>query len=605
MSIKAVASAVGLGALVFLLPVSAQAQAAPGGYRGFAVNRFEPSERGSDWFASESLDYRGRLRPALGVSGDYAYRSFLIFKQGGDVNASVVRNSFYLHPGGSLVLADRFRVAFSLPIQAFAEGRTARFTRNGTTTTIFPPSEAALGDLRLGADARLFGRYGGPVTMALGLQFWAPTGNAREYAGDDEIRLKPRLMVAGDVEAFTYAAQVAFNYRVRDEVVGTGRIGSEMNVTLATGARLVDKSLVIGPELWASTALDDAFGKKSTPAEVALGAHYRVADRIHFGLGAGTGLTRSYGAPVSRVLFNVEWAPGVIEDRDKDGVRDEEDACPDVRGVHSADPARNGCPPPAPPPAPPAPPSDRDKDGVPDAADACPDKPGVKTNDPATNGCIDTDGDGIFDPKDACIDEKGVASADPASNGCPDEDEDGIADKFDACPTIKGVPNADKTRNGCPADFDRDHDGITNNVDACPDDPGKPDPDPLKNGCPAAFVSAGQIKILEQINFKTGSATLEKSAETTAVLQAVEKVLRDHPDIKKVRVEGHTDNTGSAKGNKKLSADRAAAVVKWLVAAGIARNRLTSAGIGADRPLDSNATDAGRKANRRVEFHIE
>jgi len=57
--------------------------------------------------------------------------------------------------------------------------------------------------------------------------------------------------------------------------------------------------------------------------------------------------------------------------------------------------------------------------------------------------------------------------------------------------------------------------------------------------------------------------------------------------------------------NKKLSEGRAASVVAWLTSHGIDAARLSSAGYGLERPLDSNATEAGRKNNRRVEFHIE
>ena len=56
--------------------------------------------------------------------------------------------------------------------------------------------------------------------------------------------------------------------------------------------------------------------------------------------------------------------------------------------------------------------------------------------------------------------------------------------------------------------------------------------------------------------------------------------------------------------NKKLSAARAASVVKWLVEHGIAPSRLTSEGFGLDRPIDTNDTEEGRRNNRRVEFHL-
>lgn len=83
---------------------------------------------------------------------------------------------------------------------------------------------------------------------------------------------------------------------------------------------------------------------------------------------------------------------------------------------------------------------DRDKDGVPDKNDACPDVPGFKN----MKGCPDTDGDGIEDPRDGCIDEPG-----PSDNkGCPylDSDNDGVYDKDDECPQTQGL----KANKGCP-----------------------------------------------------------------------------------------------------------------------------------------------------------
>jgi outer membrane protein OmpA-like peptidoglycan-associated protein len=57
--------------------------------------------------------------------------------------------------------------------------------------------------------------------------------------------------------------------------------------------------------------------------------------------------------------------------------------------------------------------------------------------------------------------------------------------------------------------------------------------------------------------------------------------------------------------NRKLSADRAASVVKWLTKNGIDKARLTSQGFGPDRPIADNTTEEGRRNNRRVEFHID
>jgi outer membrane protein OmpA-like peptidoglycan-associated protein len=183
----------------------------------------------------------------------------------------------------------------------------------------------------------------------------------------------------------------------------------------------------------------------------------------------------------------------------------------------------------------------------------------------------------------------------------PDRDHDGIPDAEDACPDVPGVRTDDPKTNGCPSD--RDKDGIPDTEDACPDVPGPRDPDPKKNGCPIARVEAGQVKILDQIKFKTGSAVI--LPESQSMIDAVTTVLKEHAEIKRVRVEGHTDTQGTAPMNLDLSKRRAASVVTALVAVGIDRGRLTSQGYGQEKPLDTNATAEGRANNRRVEFHIE
>ena len=82
------------------------------------------------------------------------------------------------------------------------------------------------------------------------------------------------------------------------------------------------------------------------------------------------------------------------------------------------------------------------------------------------------------------------------------------------------------------------------------------------------------------------------------------KVITDHPEVKYVEVAGYTDNVGNAGYNKTLSQKRAAAVSTWLQNHGVEKGRLGNIGHGKDDPIDTNATDAGRANNRRVEFHI-
>jgi OmpA-OmpF porin, OOP family len=591
-----------IGVLVFSSSVtsflSSERAAAAQVARGFVVNKFEPSERGSDWFTTESLDLRGTVRPAFGVVADYHSRPLVTFAPNGDVQQRIIASMWTLHAGAAVNLVDRVRLSMSMPLIANVDGRAE--TVAGTLYPA-PAAEQGIGDLRFGADFRLAGNYGDAVTVAAGVRGWAPTGNEDVYAGDGEWRAQQSALVAGEVGAFVYGVRFSYAYRGRRETfVGSPLGGSQFALSASAGLKLAGQKLIIGPEIFGSTVVSDLFGKATTPLEGMLGAHYALVPHVRVGAAAGTGFTEAYGAPAFRGLISVELFPDYKGDRDEDGIADDVDACPDKKGKPDNDPAKNGCP-----EAPPAP-TDRDGDGVLDKDDACADVPGVKTTDPKTNGCPpDADGDGVYDNEDACADVPGVRTTDPKTNGCPpDADGDGVLDKDDACPNEPGLKTADPKTNGCP-DQDRDKDNIPNNDDACPDEPGPPDPDPKRNGCPKAFVREGQIKILDQVKFKTGSAQLQPGKDSTDVLQAVLKVLSTHPEIKKVRVEGHTDSQGSAPVNKKLSGDRAATVVKWLTAHGVEKDRLSSQGFGPDRPIGDNKTEDGRRNNRRVEFHIE
>jgi outer membrane protein OmpA-like peptidoglycan-associated protein len=178
-----------------------------------------------------------------------------------------------------------------------------------------------------------------------------------------------------------------------------------------------------------------------------------------------------------------------------------------------------------------------------------------------------------------------------------------VIDDQDACPRELGIRTALPETNGCPPPKDSDSDGIFDSEDACPTQAGQSNVDKTKHGCPVATLIEDRIVILERVEFDTGKATLRP--ESDRVLGAVLAVFKDNPDVKHVRVEGHTDNQGNKQRNLMLSKQRAAAVVKWLVDHGVDASRLASEGYGQTKPLSSNDTDEGRQNNRRVEFHIE
>lgn len=240
------------------------------------------------------------------------------------------------------------------------------------------------------------------------------------------------------------------------------------------------------------------------------------------------------------------------------------------------------------PPPPPPPPSDRDGDGVIDDEDKCPDVKGLAS----LQGCPDRDGDGITDADDKCPDVPGLARY----QGCPipDTDKDGINDEVDKCPTVPGLARYQ----GCPIP-DTDGDGVNDEEDKCINEKG-----PASNfGCPV--ISEEIIKRMKvaakNVFFATGKYELLKKSHNK--LDDVVTILNENPSYK-VQIDGHTDSQGSDELNQTLSENRAAAVRSYLEGKGIAANRLSSAGYGETQPVSDNKTAKGRAENRRVEMTL-
>ncbi len=578
-----------LAVLLLAAPAGAQKVA-----DGFSASHLEPASAGSDWFSLDSLDLRGPARPAIGLTLDWAHRPLVLYGTDGK-KTPIVEDQAFVHVGGALVLGNRLRLGAMFPVAVVGTGKSG--TLDGVAYKA--PSGGGVGDVRLAGDIRLAGVYGSPFTLAFGTLLYIPTGSRSDYTGDEQARIVPRLSAAGETGSFAYAFRAGVD--VRRKATDAAKVGSGLALGIAAGLRTFDGRLLLGPEFLVASSFRDFLGAHATPVELLLGGHLKVTEAWRLGAGFGPGLTQGPGAPAFRVLASVDWFPPLPPpDADKDTVLDSEDACPTVPGPRTGDVATNGCPPPPPPP-------DTDKDGVLDAQDACPTVAGQPSADSKTNGCpppppVDTDQDGVLDRDDACPDKVGIKTDDPKTSGCPpDRDKDGIADPDDACPDVIGVQSPEPVKNGCPAD--RDNDGIPDLQDSCPDQAGLPSEEATKNGCPIARVESTQIKIREQIQFQTKSAKI--LPESDVIVAAVSEVMIAHPEIKVLRIEGHTDDVGSAATNKRLSQARAKAVADALMKKGIDKKRLKAVGLGKTKPLVDNKSEAGRAFNRRVEFHIE
>lgn len=163
-------------------------------------------------------------------------------------------------------------------------------------------------------------------------------------------------------------------------------------------------------------------------------------------------------------------------------------------------------------------------------------------------------------------------------------------------------------------DGDEDDDGVFDRRDRCQGTP--PGTEVRHNGCPLPqYPEAAPVIVEEEpqdetivlsdlgeVLFAFDSAELTPAAKAT-LGGVMGKLLAD--DVRNIKVDGHTDSVGTDAYNQGLSERRAASVMNYLSAQGVAADKLTSHGFGESRPVADNDSDAGRAQNRRVEIHLD
>jgi outer membrane protein OmpA-like peptidoglycan-associated protein len=133
--------------------------------------------------------------------------------------------------------------------------------------------------------------------------------------------------------------------------------------------------------------------------------------------------------------------------------------------------------------------------------------------------------------------------------------------------------------------------------------PPEPEPEPEPPPKPKRVeVTAAAIVINDKILFEVDKAVIRP--ESFDLMNEITQVVQDNPRIKKISIEGHTDDDGSKNYNKKLSQKRANSVMAYLVEHGVEAGRLAAVGFGEEVPLVPNDSDENKEKNRRVEFLI-
>ncbi|KFE60795.1 OmpA family protein [Hyalangium minutum] len=565
------------------------------------VQQFRPAPGKADVLGLHSPGVQGHLNWQAGLFFNYAHEPLVVINPANaDRLQHLVRNQLGFDLIGSIGLGERFELGLVAPLKIergeFGELPTGNLEQSW---------KGGLGDLRLVPKVLLLERD----TLRLGLAapMVMPTAGASELQGQKGFGVQPRLAADYAFESGTrLLANLGLNVRSRQELSNLS-VGNELSYSVGAAIPFEVKE----HPFTGLASLGGALGLGATgganeeerPLEFQAGLQTRVSKSIVASLGMGKGLTLGYGMPVFRVFTGFSYAfeqPPRPKDTDDDGFPDISDACPldaeDKDGFQDED----GCPD-----------LDNDQDGVPDTADKCPNVPEDKDGFQDEDGCPDpdNDGDGIVDGQDTCVLEAEDKDGFQDEDGCPDldNDQDGVPDGSDKCPNAAEDKDGFQDEDGCP-DPDNDRDGVPDADDLCPTEQETINGVEDEDGCPdkgesKVQVTSQKIVIKEKVYFDTNKdVVLERSFP---LLKQVALVLKANPQLKKVRIEGHTDDRADDAFNLDLSQRRAGSVLKYLVeVAGIDPNRLISEGFGETRPVDTNKTAAGRENNRRVEFVI-
>ncbi len=502
-----------------------------------------------------------RLPPAPGTSG-------------GDKGDGLVDSRFRTELHVGMGFTGKASVALGLPINLAQTGTDPtdliRSSPRGLPST-------GLGDLRVEPAYVPLSTANNRVGVGFRVPVTLPTGRQDALMGSGGVQVSPGTVVElanGDVSNQEHtvraAVHAAYSLRPADRLHDL-RFG---NAFVYGAAAAVQPMEVI--ELVAEIHGELGGPQNSqAPGEAIAGIHFIGADLVDVRLGGGTGLFGGVGAPDWRVVAGITVSPSfdpAARDADGDGIADEYDKCvsepEDPDGYQDVD----GCPD-----------NDNDADTILDKFDECPDDP------------EDVDG---FEDKDGCPDK--------------DNDGDGVADFSDRCPLAPETVNDYRDDDGCPDTpeyGDRDGDGYTDRQDRCPNEAETFNGIEDDDGCPEkgrVSVEKGAIKISERIYFETGRAEIQSRSHS--LLDEIAQVLIANPRLKKVRIEGHTDNVpiqnAQYPSNWELASGRSIVVLKAMLAAGLTADRVSASSFADTHPVSSNDTKAGRAANRRIEIVV-
>ena len=592
---------------------------------GMDLHLFRPAIDSKGFFSVNGADILGKNDISLGLVLDYGHVLMPLNK--GHSASELVEHAFQgtfqfdYGIGNILVIGLSAPVVLSSGDEATDIGPGGPGGGNYDDDTL---DGQALGHVALHAKLRILRPDGdSPIGLALVAQGGVEVAGSDDFGAEPGFFYWPQVVVEKRIGS-TGALRLGLNAGFRGHTGSNPKFllgqdglpqlesGNLEYGNLVTGGFAVSYRVASPVDLLAETYLTQLVGGGSATeqrlsAEAIGGIKLFVERNSFLMLGGGIGYTKGFQAADQRAVLGFIFEPS-IGDRDGDGIKDDEDDCPDdpedfdgYQDTRTDSPkGKYGCPDP-----------DNDNDGILDVDDRCPNNPEDRDGDQDEDGCPegsdgDRDGDGILDSRDKCPDVPEDRDGFEDKDGCPDpdNDKDGIPDVKDQCPNDPEDRDGFEDEDGCP-DPDNDKDGILDVVDKCPNDPETFNGFEDEDGCPdkgKIIIQDNNILILEKINFKTASA--EILPESFGIVDAVAQTLVHHPEFTLIEVQGHADERAADKYNLKLTQDRANAVVEALVKKGVDRSKVRAMGYGEYCPLDPESNAAAWEKNRRVEFKV-
>lgn len=555
------------GAAVSLLaPKAARAQLVE--QLDFPLERFHLSSDRGGMFGVEGPLAGNQGSLDIGLWGGFADDPLVVYKAtatGDQRTGSLVHSRIDSELVGRYAFTNWLALGVEVPFVAYQ----TRDSMVEGVTGMLPSLGAGIGDLRL--SPKLVLNRDPKFAVAIVPEFTFPTGQTDEYHGERTVAFAPTLVIGTAQGPVRLAANLGYLMRRQSQSTAI-RVDDELTARLGVSVAATD-TLELAVTGAMSTAAESPFSKASTThLEFIGGPVINLPSRWQIFAGGGVGAVDGYGTPDWRALAGLRFgalagvdsepAAKPIMDSDHDGIIDSDDKCPTEPEDQDSFEDSDGCPDP-----------DNDKDGILDTADKCPMEPetanGFEDSDGCPDAAADSDGDGILDNLDKCPQQA--------------EDKDGFEDE-----------------DGCP-DPDNDKDGVLDPQDNCPNEPGSV----ANHGCKdkqLVMIQDGKIDLLDMVYFELDKDII--LTKSYPLLDDVAKVIKQHPEISKIEVQGHTDSQGNDAYNMDLSQRRANQVRSYLIEKGVSADRLEAKGYGETQPIADNKTVKGRGTNRRVMFKL-